>query len=61
MRYCVDCGFYDEDYGCICPSQDKWYACPLENIKQGNIQALKEYIEWVEQHDEIHVNNEKST
>lgn len=27
---CFTCGFYDEDYGCTCPSCDKWYACPLE-------------------------------
>ncbi len=27
---CFTCGFYDEDYGCTCPSCDKWYACPIE-------------------------------
>lgn len=27
---CFACGFYDEDYGCTCPSLDRWYACPLE-------------------------------
>lgn len=27
---CLDCGFYDSDFGCTCPSLDKWYACPLE-------------------------------
>jgi len=25
---------------------DKWYACPIENIKPENVQALKEYAEW---------------
>jgi hypothetical protein len=27
---CYQCGFYDEDMGCSCPSYEKWYACPLE-------------------------------
>lgn len=27
---CLGCGFYDCDFGCTCPSMDKWYACPLE-------------------------------
>ena len=27
---CLNCGFYDSDMGCTCPSIDKWYACPLE-------------------------------
>ena len=26
---CFSCDFYDSDFGCICPSYDKWYACPL--------------------------------
>lgn len=28
---CLDCGFYDSDMGCSCPSTDMWYACPLES------------------------------
>ena len=28
---CLNCGFFDSDFeGCTCPSQDRWYACPLE-------------------------------
>lgn len=27
---CLNCGFYDEDFGCTLSSMDKWYACPLE-------------------------------
>ena len=46
MKECMSCGFNDEDYGCACPSSDKWYACPIENKKPENIKALKEYAEW---------------
>ncbi len=46
MKECNKCGFKDEDYGCICPHSDMWYACPIENKKPENIQALKEYAEW---------------
>ena len=42
MTECYRCGFNDEDYGCTCPHYDKWYACPIENKKPKNIQALKE-------------------
>lgn len=27
---CLRCGFYDPDFGCMCPGEEKWYACPLE-------------------------------
>lgn len=43
MKECHTCGFYDEDYGCTCNDFNKWYACPIENKKPENIQALKEY------------------
>jgi len=46
MIECIRCGFNDEDYGCTCPHSDKWYACPIENKKPENIQALEEYAEW---------------
>ena len=29
-KACLDCGCYDSDLGCTCPSLDKWYVCPLE-------------------------------
>lgn len=29
-KTCLNCGCYDSDFGCTCPSLDKWYACPLE-------------------------------
>ena len=48
---CRTCGFDDEDYGCTCPQPDKWYACPIENSKPENIQALKEYAEWLPQYE----------
>ncbi len=48
-KECRKCGFNDEDYGCTCPHSDKWYACPIENSKPENVQALKEYVEWLSQ------------
>jgi hypothetical protein len=42
---CSRCGFNDEDYGCTCTHSDKWYACPIENKKPENIQALKETLD----------------
>lgn len=43
MNECYKCGFNDEDYGCVCSSFNKWYACPIESKKLENIQALEEY------------------
>lgn len=43
--YCSKCGFISEYGYCECPSSNKWYACPIENKKPENIQALKEYAE----------------
>ena len=41
---CYKCGFWDSDYGtCTCYSWDKWYACPIENKKKENQDALKEW------------------
>jgi hypothetical protein len=51
MKECANCGFNDEDYGCTCSHSDKWYACPIENKKFGNIQSLKEYAEWLPQYE----------
>ncbi len=45
MKECCRCGFNDENYGCTCPHSDKWYACPIENKKPENVQALEEYAE----------------
>lgn len=25
-----NCGWYDSDFGCTCPSGEEWYQCPLE-------------------------------
>jgi len=48
MQYeCLTCGFYEEECICTCPSYDMWYACPIENKKPENIQALKEYAEQI--------------
>lgn len=41
---CKDCDFYC-DGDCLCPSMDKWYACPIESSKPENQQALREYAE----------------
>ena len=46
---CLTCGFYDSDYGCNCSCFDKWYACPIESKKSENIQALRDYAQWVEE------------
>lgn len=51
MKECRRCGFNDEDCGCTCPHSDKWYACPIENKKPENIQALKEYTEWLPKYE----------
>lgn len=42
MKECANCDFHIEG-ACVCPSYDKWYACPIENKKPENIKALKEY------------------
>ena len=48
MIECHKCGLYDSEFeACTCSSQDKWYACPIENKKPENIKALEEYAEWV--------------
>ena len=57
MKECYKCGFKDDDYGCICPHSDMWYACPIENKKPENIQALKEYAEQVAERGEKNDNN----
>lgn len=44
---CLECGFYDMDFGCICFSSDKWYACPIESCKPENILAMEEYISFL--------------
>ena len=43
-RKCVHCGFNDAGR-CTCPPYDRWYACPIENEKEENIKALKEYAD----------------
>jgi len=53
MSACYNCGFWNSDYGSrTCPSSDKWYACPVESIKSENVEALKDYVEWVSKEDE---------
>lgn len=27
---CLGCDYYDCDFDCICPEDDKWYACEPE-------------------------------
>lgn len=45
---CYKCGFHDCDFGCTCPSQDRFYACPIENKKPENKKLLDEMIEFYE-------------
>lgn len=41
---CYACGFWDSDYySCICPTTDKWYACPIEARKPENQKALEDW------------------
>ena len=51
MNECIRCGFNDADYGCTCPSYDKWYACPIESKEPENVQALKENAEGRERNE----------
>ena len=51
MKECQKCGFNNEYGYCECPHSDKWYACPIENKKPDNIQALKEYAECLPQYE----------
>lgn len=47
MFVCYECGFWDSDReGCMCPSIDMWYACPIESSKPENQKLLEEYGEW---------------
>lgn len=48
MTECRKCGFLNEYGYCECSPSDKWYACPIENKKPENIQALKEYAECID-------------
>lgn len=51
MKECTNCGFHNDGM-CTCSSQDKWYACPIQNKKPENIQALKDYAEWVAERED---------
>ena len=54
MSKCYRCGFWDSDYGaCTCPSQDKWYACPIESKKPENQKALEEYAKWAYENEKV--------
>jgi len=48
LKECMSCSFNDEDYGCACPSSDKWYACPIESEKPENKQQMKDYVAWLD-------------
>ena len=49
---CLQCGFFDNDLGCGCPSEDKWYACPIENVKPENQKALEEYAKQIAEREQ---------
>ncbi|MBQ8731575.1 MAG: hypothetical protein IJY82_01930 [Oscillospiraceae bacterium] len=42
---CLDCGCYDPDMGCMMPSVDKCYACPLEADPDETYTNPEEYKE----------------
>ena len=52
MKECKRCGFNNEYGYCECPHSDKWYACPIENKKPENVEALEKYAEWAERSGE---------
>lgn len=45
-KECRTCGFYDSDFDCVCPSMDRWYACPIESKKPENQKELEEMAKW---------------
>lgn len=45
-KECKDCDYYS-DGACFCSPYDKWYACPIEERKPENQQALREYAKQV--------------
>lgn len=45
MEDCYDCDF-NQCGACICPSIDKWYACPIESQKEENQKELEEMAKW---------------
>ena len=51
---CLDCGFYDEDYGCTCFSLDKWYNCPIEKLSDEELEKI-----FTEQEKKENKENEK--
>lgn len=51
---CYSCGFWNSDYEqCTCPSQDKWYACPIESEKPENKKEMEEYLKWLDERDNV--------
>ena len=57
---CFTCGFWDSDYySCICPSTDKWYACPIESEKEENQKALADLMLVTFLEQAIKENNDK--
>lgn len=52
-RKCYTCGFYDSDFDCVCPSMDRWYACPIESKKPENQKELEEMAKWYEEKDGV--------
>lgn len=55
---CLDCGAYDSDMGCMMPSGDMWYACPIESEKEENQKLLEEYAAWVDEQRKKANNND---
>ena len=49
MHYkeCIDCKWYDPDYGCLCSEYDKWNDCPVEIRNKTHGRFDDEYARWV--------------
>lgn len=50
MCECYNCGFYDSDFGCTCPSMDMWYAYPIESQLPENQQMLEDFVKFSDEY-----------
>ncbi|MBO4543557.1 MAG: hypothetical protein J5725_10305 [Bacteroidales bacterium] len=43
---CIDCKWFDIDYGCLCSEYDKWNECPMELSGATDRRFDDEYARW---------------